>query len=538
MAGRLARVQVFVASPTHPEDYPVFVGVWPGSQATTSGLLHGDRLTRIGQIDLRGVGPIGFLARVYESRTDGLQVTVSYLRDGQTGEATLPFDPFVGPWGSVLMALSWAACALLVFFRMPRSPLARAFSLAGLIYSIHWCLFFGGSQLQTYAWVGVYFFSSLVMLPLILRMVLIFPEETAPKSPWMYVWPWLFALRGFTAFSWYFGFPFSHEVGMRATHLLEVVFVIVLLTVLTRNFRAAGPLGRRQLKWAVYGLYIGTIPVLAATFIAAFAPQLWWIQEASIGAVILTPLCLFIAIIRFNLFDIDRLINSTAAYTILLSLLATGALFLVPSLTDAVSQFLGLSASVLQLVFFAILALLVIPGQSYLRSYIERIFFAERYALERGITDLLQTLPDCADQHELLSRIGERLSGLLRPESCVIYAYSDTVYSSQFVKGSIVPPIFDARSGLWGAVQTRYAYADEEEWRRAARVLLRPSERAVLDRVRIGFVLPLGQSNPPPFFLVLGPKQSGDVYTATDATLLRKVAQAAAAQLDREVVEQ
>jgi hypothetical protein len=366
-------------------------------------------------------------------------------------------------------------------------------------------------------------------------MVLIFPEETAPKNPWLYVWPWLFALRGFTSLSWYFGFPFSHEVGMRATHILEAVFVIVLLTVLTRNFRTAGPLGRRQLKWAVYGLYMGTVPVLAATFIAASAPQLWWIQEASIGAVVLTPFCLFIAIIRFNLFDIDRLISSTAAYTILFGVLATGALFLAPRLTDAISQFLGLSPSFVQLVFVAILALSVSIGQAYLRSLIERIFFAEQHALRQGITELLQTLPAGPDQWELLPRLGEKLNTLLHSESCVIYAYSGTTYASLFVKGSIVSPVFDIRSGLWGAIQARNMYMDEEDWRRSARVLLRPSERAVLDRLRIGFVLPLGQGTPPPFFLILGPKQSGGVYTATDAALLKNVARTVAAQLEREV---
>jgi hypothetical protein len=209
-------------------------------------------------------------------------------------------------------------------------------------------------------------------------------------------------------------------------------------------------------------------------------------------------------------------------------------MFLAPGLTHVASQLLGLSPSSVQLVFSVILALFVIPGQAYLRPHIDRIFFAERFALKQGVDDLLRTLTACADQHELFSRIGERLGALLRPESCVIYACSGTLYVSLFVKGSVAPPVFDGRSRLWGAVQTRNAYTDEEEWQRAARVLLRPSERAVLDRLRVGFVLPLGQGNPPPFFLVLGPKQSGDVYTATDATLLRKVAQAVAAELERE----
>ena len=534
--GKLARVQLFVSVPDSADTYPVLLGFWPGSKARLSGLAVGDQLVGLGQAELRGVQPLGFLARAYEEATTDLHVRVSYVRAGQAAQAVVALDPFVSPWGIILMTAGWAVAGLLVYIRLPQSPPAQTFFFASFAYSINWCFFFGGSRVQTYAWAVVYFLSSLVMFPLILRTVLIFPEETASSNKWIFVCSWVFALRGLTAISWYFGFPFPHEVGMRATHILEIALVATLLAIFTRNFFRAGPLGRRQLKWVVYGLYIGTVPVLTATTLATFAPQLWWLQEASIGAVVLTPLCIFIAIVRFNLFDIDRLISATAAYTIVLGVLLAGALLFAPRLVQAISPLLGLSSGAGQLLFSGILVLLVIPGQAYLRPQIERFFFAEQYALEQGIADLLRTLPECADQNELFTHVGEQLYNLLRPESCVVYAHGGTTYTPVFVKGSMVAPVFEVRSGLWGAVQTRNDYGDEEEWRRSARVLLRPSERSLLDRLRVGFVLALGQSKPPPFFLLFGPKQSGDVYTATDSTRLKNVAKTVSQQLEHESV--
>lgn len=532
---RLAWVPVFVAAPEDAQSYPTFAGFWPGSEPQASGLMAGDQLIRVGQTDLRGVGPVNFLALAYKEAQSSLQVPLFFVRERESYETVVHLTPLVSPWGIVLLTLSFAVAAVLVFLRMPRARTARAVFFASMTYSIHLCPFMGGPPIeQTYAWVGVYILSSFFLFPLILRAALVLPEEVAPTARWMFFWPWIFSLRGVTALSWYFGFPFPHRVGLYSTHVLEATYALALLGILTRNFVCAGPLGRRQLKWVIYGFYIGGMPTLAAATLALFEPRLWWLREASIGTVIFIPICAVIAIVRFKFFDIDRLISSTAVYTIVLGGLATVGVLLAPALPQAVSQVLGLSSGSSQLILSAILALLVIPGHLYLRPCIERLLFVERYALQQGIAELRQTLPACADQHELLSHVGEKLHTLFHPESCVIYAHSGTTYIPLFVRGSTVPPVFDGRSGLWGAVQTRNDYVDEGEWRRSARVVLRPSERAALDRLRIGFVMPLGQRASPPFFLVLGPKQSGDVYTTTDATLLKNVAKTVTERLERE----
>src|SRR5262249_41937602 len=143
--------------------------------------------------------------------------------------------------------------------------------------------------------------------------------------------------------------------------------------------------GRRRLKWVVYGFYIGTVPVLAADVVAVAAPPLWWLHQVSMIAVVLTPICIFAAIVRCNLFDIDRLISTTATYTLLSVLFLTGLLAVTPKLSQAVSMATGFDPTAGQTLFSFLLASLIVPSQRYLHPRIERLLFAERYALEQGV---------------------------------------------------------------------------------------------------------------------------------------------------------
>src|SRR5262249_11122141 len=147
--------------------------------------------------------------------------------------------------------------------------------------------------------------------------VLILPEESLLTDARQPVWPWLFAIFGPVATSMAFGVPLPPAIGLPAFSIVNVTFFITLLVLITRLFHRSDPIGRRQLKWVVYGLYIGTVPALIAGVSTALDPSLWWFYEIVTIPVALIPVCIFIAIIRFNLFDIDRLISATAAYTIL-----------------------------------------------------------------------------------------------------------------------------------------------------------------------------------------------------------------------------
>ena len=240
--GQLAWVGVYVTAAPSPDAFPIVRGIWPGAAPEASGgLAAGDRTPR------RRRGPAASVRsasrRAYAATDDGAPCTFRHLRrDGTAAETTIALVPVAfrggpaargrdGPTGALVLARQPARFAR-AFCSTSPGPTGRS-SSAGRC-----CRRTRGSWSVA---------ASCVMLPLVLRAVLIFPAEVAPpggRVPW---WPWLFAVFGPISSSWVYGVPFPPEVGFRAVFAVNVAFIVTLLAVLTRNFRRAGPIGRRQL---------------------------------------------------------------------------------------------------------------------------------------------------------------------------------------------------------------------------------------------------------------------------------------------------
>lgn len=535
---RLAWVGVYVFAPAASDDFPSVRGFWPGVDATATGLSVGDKLLRVGSADLQGVGPFGFVARVYEQADAELRVPVIYARGSVTGQTAVRLIPVAYPWRMLPVTLTVVLTAALVLARQPGTAVARSFFLLAIAYGLHWTFFFGGPRQQTYAWVVVFFTASLLMLPLVLRTVMIFPPEIAPASgrlPW---WPWLFAVFGPISTSWTFGVPLPPAVGFRAVFFANVAFIATVLTILTRNFRRSGPLGRRQLKWVVYGFYVGTVPVLLTDVVTAVAPFLWWLHEVAAIAEILIPLCVLIAVARFNYFDIDHLITGTAVYSFLSVVLLAAMFAVVPQLARWMNAATDLDPRTGQLVFSLVFAAGMVPGQRYLRPQIERLLFRERHALKQGVEVLLHELSMTEGPEVLLTTAGEQLEHLLRPEACVIYAPAGELYTPVFARGSrrggSAPPALSSGGAVIEALRKGAAPLDVEQWApRRGGAVVTPNERKELEQLRAAVLLPVRRGDALSAVISLGPKRSGDVYTATDLALLAAVADKVSSELLR-----
>ena len=537
--GQLAWVGVYVTTAPSPDAFPTVRGVWPGSApAASGGLAAGDRLRRVGNADLRGVGPIGFAARAYAAADERqtLDVPSANERDGIARETTIALVPVAFPWRLLPLAAAMVITGALVLARRPGSRFAHAFFLLDVAYGLHWTFFFGGPRLQTYAWLAVFVAASCVMLPLVLRAVLIFPAEVAPAGGRVPRWPWLFAVFGPISSSWVYGVPFPPEVGFRAVFAVNVAFIVTLLAVLTRNFRRAGPIGRRQLKWVVLGISVGTVPVLAADVVAAVQPALWWLHEIAAIAEIAIPICVLIAIVRYDFLDVDRLITGAAVYSLLSVLLLAAVLTAVPQAARAASLAADIDPRTVQLVLSVLVAAGLLPAQRALAPFVERLLFRERHALRAGIDDLLR---DCAAADcptALLTLVGERLDALVRPTTCVIYAPIGDPRAPSFVPivarggdGRGSPPTLPGDAAVLDVLRGQTAPLDLARWKRGHTA----DERAALDELHAAALVPVRRGAELAAVIALGAKRSGDVYTPTDLALLAAVADKVASELLR-----
>ena len=116
---RLARIPLFVQAPTSAEDYPTIQAFGPGTGAEHLGFALGDRLIRVGEADLRGVGPFGFIARMYEQAIN-LQTSVTFSRNGVTDTRLVTLQRHLFPWRTLLLSLGFAVTAIAVLMRRPR----------------------------------------------------------------------------------------------------------------------------------------------------------------------------------------------------------------------------------------------------------------------------------------------------------------------------------------------------------------------------------------------------------------------------------
>lgn len=519
--GQLAWVGVYVTSPASDADFPTVRGFWPGAAPAASGALAiGDRIVEVAGAPVRGVGPVGFVARAYASLAArrSLDVPIAFERGGVRRATTIALVPVAYPWRVLPLTITLVVTAALVVLRRRGVRVARGFFLLAVAYGLHWTFFFGGPAVQTYTWVVVFACASMVMLPLILRTLLVFPAEVAPpggRLPW---WPWTFAVFGPISTSWVLGMPLSPETGFRAVFAVNVAFIVAALAVLTRNFRRAGPLGRRQVKWVMLGMYVGTVPVLLADVVGAVVPSLWWLHEPAAIAEIVIPVSVVIAIVRSNLFDVDRLITGTAVYSLLSVVLLAALLFVVPQVAWAVSKAGGMDPRIVQPVLSVVIAAGLVPGHRLLQPRIERVVFRERHALRAGVDVLLWELAEAARPEQLLTLVGERLDALVRPASCVIYVPLGDGFSPVFVRGVEAPPVLAVDGPITGSLRTRALDADE---------------RAALAPLDAAAVVPVRRAGELAAAICLGAKRSGDVYTPTDLALLAAVAEKVSGELMR-----
>jgi hypothetical protein len=161
-------------------------------------------------------------------------------------------------------------------------------------------------------------------------------------------WPWLFSLSGLLYSSAFFGWPLSNKLAWMLHPVSNILFIVVLIGLMIVRYRQVDAEGRRRFKWIVYGIVFGTLPLLVANVVTWVEPNLHGTLDWCMLATVLVPMCLFIAMLRHRLFDIDRLISITATYSLIGIAVIAALLMFAPRVAHAASGATGVAAPTLQ----------------------------------------------------------------------------------------------------------------------------------------------------------------------------------------------
>ena len=195
---------------------------------------------------------------------------------------------------------------------------------------------------------------------------------------------------------------FGGVVLMAATGLAAIVSVAF-------RYRRARTAERAQLKWLVYAGALIVVALLAE----ALAEQIIGpgtatgnLQNAVLsGAVALVAVAIGIAVLRYRLYDIDRVISRTVAYAILTGLLAG----IYAGLVLLATQVFGLRAPVAVAAATLAAAALFNPVRRRVQKAVDRRFNRARYDADKTVAAFAAHLKDAVD----LDSVRDDLAGVV-----------------------------------------------------------------------------------------------------------------------------
>ena len=171
-------------------------------------------------------------------------------------------------------------------------------------------------------------------------------------------------------------------VLMAATGLAAIVS-------LAFRYRRAGTTERAQLKWLVWAATVIAVALLATIPIASSNLQ----NAISSGAVALVAVAIGIAVLRYRLYDIDRVISRTLAYAIITGLLAGvyAGLVLLATQVFRVHTPVAVAAATLAA------AALFNPVRRRVQKAVDRRFNRARYDADQTVAAFAAHLKDAVD---------------------------------------------------------------------------------------------------------------------------------------------
>ena len=306
---------------------------------------------------------------------------------------------FVGAFATVGALLAW---------KRPENPIGWLLSAIGLtsaaagfgVFLAHY-----PRTLTLTAWLG---FLYLVGFGLCVFVMLLFPTGKLPSRRWRPVaWAAGAGLAG-----WVLGCAFAPTIitmspAMRnpvgatgpAGHIFKLMAFagggliaatgLAAVASLAFRYRRAGIAERAQLKWLVYAAAVIVVAELAAAPIKSTNLQ----NAISSGAIVLVPLAIDVAVLRYRLYDIDRIISRTVAYAIV-----TGVLIgIYAGLVLLATQVLGIHSAVAVAAATLAAAALFNPVRRRVQHRVDRRFNRARYDADETVAAFAARLKDAVD---------------------------------------------------------------------------------------------------------------------------------------------
>jgi hypothetical protein len=281
--------------------------------------------------------------------------------------------------------------------------LIESYAFVGLLALVFFViLLFPTGRLPTHRWRWV---ARAVVLSELL-LVLVLPLVPGPSGPAAAPWaPRGAAARYLTA---------GIQVGV--VTMFGLILVAILSVVF--RFRRAGPVERRQLTWFMYaavlnGVFLvegGVLGVLGVLVDTALTSVGFLLLAAAVG----------IAVLRYRLYEIDRIVSRTVSYGALTGGLVALYLLVVTLLRPLLEPLTGSSALAVAGSTLAVAAVFN-PARRRLQAVVDRRFDRARYDAARAVEAFAARLRNQVDLDEVTVGLRDTVAATVAPTRVALW---------------------------------------------------------------------------------------------------------------------
>jgi hypothetical protein len=218
------------------------------------------------------------------------------------------------------------------------------------------------------------------------------------------------------------GFPQVHHPGIVALKpalvaaIIAAAIALFVVTVanfvgLFREYRRADDVERQQLKW----LAVGGCGAVLSLSTGAWTQSTLWSFASGLGLALI-PSSIGIAVLRYRLYDLDRLLSRAVAYLLLTGVLA-GVYLGIAATSGLVAggNTIGVAAGTL------VAAALFQPLRRRLQHVVDRRFNRARYDASRTVDAFAGRLRDTLSTQSVVEDLLQVTGGVLEPATASVW---------------------------------------------------------------------------------------------------------------------
>jgi len=348
--------------------------------------------------------------------TGDLMAALTFLPYGWLGARIVPRQPH--------LLMGWLLCALglqggLIGF-------ASEYAIYGLVTRP------GAAAM---AWLT--FWAAPVVLLLLAALLVLFPTGRPPSPRWRWVlwlagvgnllfvlsslslWPRRgAAMLGLRSPEPTGGLMVPYTVGTAAA----MVAVLAAAVSLVVRFRRARGVERQQLKWLAYAGMLAVLgfPLLIAAEGATHPPEL--VADIAASVLILPiPVAVSVAVLRYRLYDVDRLINRTLVYGLLTALLGAVYAGLVLGLGELFGGISAKPSSWAVAGATLTVAALFQPARRRIQQVVDRRFNRRKYNATKTVEAFSLRLRDEVDLETLAADLLAVVDQTMQPTTASLW---------------------------------------------------------------------------------------------------------------------